>query len=139
MDLPTAIVTILLGALVLGYVQRFRAGSAMRFEWTRATTLDDVRLEQMIRRHLRGYLPLGRVRGTVSDGQFCRRISRFAVSLNSVATVVIIIEHLDDEPDARVVRGFMQACEVETVAVMAHPAWSPPLAARRRLRSLLRA
>jgi hypothetical protein len=140
MDAASAVILVLVGLVALGYVQRVRGGRAMRLEWTRETALDDGRLEQLIRRHLRGYWPIGRVRGCIADGQLSRRIGRYAVSLNSEATVVVTITHPEGEHTPTCsVHAAMQDCEVETMAGMAHPAWSAPLAAGRRLRALLRA
>lgn len=140
MDPVTGIILALVIVIVLGYVSRYRARSAAKLEWTIDTAIDDAELEQLIRQHLRGYLPVGRVQGSVAEGSFTRRIWRYAINLNSEATVVIKIG--DRHPGlagSRTLRAGMENCEVETVAGAAHPAWSAPLAARRRLNALLRA
>ena len=141
MDPVTGILLAIAALVALGYLSRFRARAVMSSKWTIQTALDDTQLEQLIRQHLRGYLPVGRVRGSLSEGHFSRRIRRYAVSLNSEATVTIRLSdrRLGTGGGSRTVDASIEDCEIETVAGMAHPAWSAPLAARRRLNALIRA
>lgn len=141
MDAATGVILVVIALIALGYVSRFRGSSAMGSNWTIETPIDDSQLEQLIRQHLRGYLPLGRVRGSLAEGHLTRRIRRHAVSLNSEATVAIRISDRRVGPSGsnRTVDASIEDCEIETVAGMAHPAWSAPLAARRRLNALIRA
>lgn len=138
MDIVSIFLVVLVAFFVLGYVVRPRTKRAMNFEWALQTDLPEDELEALIRKHLRGYWPIGRVRGSLREGQLTRRIWRFAVNLSSEATVVIDCDKR--EPDgSRTVKGSMDNCHVETWAGMTHPTLSAPLAARRRLVAVLRA
>jgi hypothetical protein len=60
------------------------------------------------------------------------------VNLSSEAIVAVTIE-ADEADDVRTVRAAVDSCHVDTFGGMAHPTWSAPLAAQRRLKALLRA
>lgn len=97
----------------------------------------------MIVSALKGYSPVARVRGSLADGGYERRVLRLAMKATSKATAEVAVRSGGSSGEAMgsswTVTGSISDWEIEHVGGLAHPLMSAPLAARRRLRGVAKA
>lgn len=142
MDAATLILLLVVGAFVIGHVQRMRGAHAGRAsQWKITSSLPPHELDHIITSALKGHSPIARVHGSLADGSYERRVLRWAAQATSRATARVEVQggptHAEGADYAWTISGSISEWEIEHVGGMAHPVMSAPLAARRRLRSLL--